>query len=75
MAKASDWAAKVLVLLQAGNADAAIAQIRVAPSVRDIQALKSALAKAGVPGRRRDVDETIEQSIGALSAPRLHRSP
>lgn len=75
MAKAAEWAAKVLILLQAGNADAAIAQIRVAPSVKDIQALRSALAKARVPGLRRDVDEAIAQSIDALSAPRLHRSP
>jgi hypothetical protein len=32
-------------------------------------------AQAGLSGRWRDVDQTIEQSIGALSAPRLHRSP
>ena len=58
-----------------GNTDAALAQIKVAPSVKDILALKAALAGARVPGRRRDVDDTIQQSIDALSAPRLHRSP
>lgn len=75
MARTSEWAAKVLMLLKGGNTDAAIAQIKVAPSVKDISALKTALAQAGLSGRWRDVDQTIEQSIGALSAPRLHRSP
>jgi hypothetical protein len=75
MARTSDWAAKVLTLLKGGNTDAAIAQIRVAPSVKDIRALQAALVLARLSGRWRDVDETIRQSIDALSAPRLHRSP
>ena len=75
MARANDWASKVMALVNGGNAPAAIAQIKVAPSVKDISALKTALAQAGLSGRWRDVDQTIEQSIGALSAPRLHRSP
>lgn len=75
MARTSEWATKVLMLLKGGNAAAAMAQIKVAPSVKDIQALKAALVQAGLTGRWRDVDETIQQSIGALSAPRLHRSP
>lgn len=73
--RTNEWAAKVLMLLKGGNIDAALAQIKVAPSVKDILALKAALAGARVPGRRRDVDDTIQQSIDALSAPRLHRSP
>ena len=75
MARTSDWASKVLALLKGGNTDAAIAQIRVAPSVKDIRALQAALVLARLTGRWRDVDETIRQSIDALSAPRLHRSP
>ena len=73
--RTNEWAAKVLMLLKGGNTDAALAQIKVAPSVKDILALKAALADARSPGRRRDVDDTIQQSIDALSAPRLHRSP
>lgn len=73
--RTNEWAAKVLMLLKGGNTDAALAQIKVAPSVKDILALKAALAGARLPGRRRDVDDTIQQSIDALSAPRLHRSP
>ncbi|WP_353621331.1 DMT family transporter [Variovorax saccharolyticus] len=75
MARTSEWAAKVLTLIRGGNTDAAIAQIKVAPSVKDIRALEAALAQAGLAGRWRDVDQTIAQSIDALSAPRLHRSP
>ena len=65
----------MLALLKGGNADAAIAQIRVAPSIKDIQALQAALVLARLSGRWRNVDEAIRQSIDALSAPRLHRSP
>ncbi|MGO4395527.1 hypothetical protein AB4Z46_29645 [Variovorax sp. M-6] len=73
--RTNEWAAKVLMLLKGGNTDAALAQIKVAPSVKDILALQAALAQVRLPGRRRDVDDTIQQSIDALSAPRLHRSP
>ncbi len=75
MAKANPWVAKLLALLKGGNADAAIAQIKVAPSAREVQALKAALAAGGLAGRWRDVDGAIDDSIAALSAPRLHRSP
>ena len=75
MARTSEWAAKVLTLIRGGNTDAAMAQIKVAPSFKDIRALEAALTQAGLAGRWRDVDQTIAQSIDALSAPRLHRSP
>ena len=71
----SSWPDKVLALLRAGNPAAAVAQIRVAPSVRDLRALEQALAAAQLGGRWPDVDAAIGQSVQALSAPRLHRSP
>ena len=74
-AKTNDWAAKVLALLKGGNTSAAIAQIKVAPSVKDLKQLGDAVAAAGLAGRWRDVDAAIEDNIAALSAPRLHRSP
>ena len=74
-AKTNDWAAKVLALLKGGNTSAAIAQIKVAPSVKDLRQLGDAVAAAGLAGRWRDVDAAIEDNIAALSAPRLHRSP
>jgi hypothetical protein len=75
VAKANPWVDKLLALLKGGNTDAAIAQIKVAPGARDVQALKAALVAAGLAGRWRDVDAAIDDSIAALSAPRLHRSP
>ena len=73
--KPSPWSDKIVALLRANNAAAAVAQIRVAPSVRDLRALEQAMAKAQFTGRWRDVDAAIQESIAALSAPRLHRSP
>ena len=64
-----------MALLRAGNPAAAIAQIKVAPGVRELKALEKALAAARLTGRWRDVDVAITESLDALSAPRLHRSP
>ena len=75
MARANEWATKVLVLLKGGNTAAAIAQIKVAPAVKDLHALTAAMAKAHMSARWRDVNEAIANSVDALSAPRLHRSP
>lgn len=75
MPRPSPWPDKILALLRAGNASAVIAQIKVAPSVRDLNALKKAMAGAQLAGRWPDVDRAIEESVQALSAPRLHRSP
>ncbi|HVE52950.1 MAG TPA: hypothetical protein VNB23_06165 [Ramlibacter sp.] len=71
----SSWPDKVMALLRAGNAAAAVAQIRVAPAVRDLRALEKALVAAQLAGRWPDVDAAIAESVQALSAPRLHRSP
>lgn len=65
----------MLAVLRAGNPAAAIAQIKVAPSVRELRALEKALAAAGLAGKWRDVDHAIAESLQTLSAPRLHRSP
>ena len=75
MARPSPWPDKVLALLRAGNPAAAIAQIKVAPGVRELQALEKAVAAAKLAGRWRDVDAAITESLQALAAPRLHRSP
>ena len=75
MARTTPWAEKVLALVKAGNADAAIVQVRVAPSVKDLLSLQAALESAQWVGRWRALDAAIRESIEALSAPRLHRSP
>jgi hypothetical protein len=75
LARPNAWAGKVLTLLRGGNTAAAIAQIKVAPSAADVQALRKAMAAAQLEGRWREVDLAVDESIAALSAPRLHRSP
>jgi hypothetical protein len=75
LARPSPWPDKVIALLRAGNPAAAIAQIKVAPSVGELRALAKALATAQLAGKWSDVDIAITESLQALSAPRLHRSP
>jgi hypothetical protein len=75
LARPTAWPDKVIALLRAGNPAAAIAQIKVAPSARDLRSLEKAMTAAKLAGRWRDVDMAIQESIQALSAPRLHRSP
>lgn len=73
--RAGEWSSKVLALLKAGNSAAVIAQVKVAPSVKDLRSLQAALAAAQLTGRWRDVDAAIADNLTLLSAPRLHRSP
>ena len=75
MARGNEWAGKVLALLRSGNVDGALAQIKVAPTVKDLRQLAAAIAAGGFNGRWKNVDETVADQIDALSAPRLHRSP
>ena len=75
MSRPSLWATKVASLIQGGNTAAALAQIKVAPSVRDVQQLRAHLMASGLLARHRNVDEATSDQIAALSAPRLHRSP
>ena len=62
----SAWPAKVLALVRGGNVNAAIAQIKVAPSVGDITRLQALLAQ---------LNKVVEEERALLAAPRLHRSP
>ena len=75
MARSNEWSNKVLALVKGGNTAAAIAQIKVAPTVKDLQHLQAALATAGLAGRWRELDSAIVDNLALLSAPRLHRSP
>ena len=75
MPASPSWSTKILSLLRAGNAAGAVAQIKVAPSVKDLRTLQKSLAAANLVGRWKDVDVAIDESIEALSSPRLHRSP
>ncbi|MFZ4626384.1 MAG: hypothetical protein ACOYNF_19395 [Rhodoferax sp.] len=75
MARQSVWAPKVAALIQGGNSMAAIAQIKVAPTVKDLQALRTLLSAAKLLKSHPNVDAATSDMIAELSAPRLHRSP
>jgi hypothetical protein len=75
MARGNNWSEKVLALLRAGNVDAAIAQIKVAPSLKDLKALQAALIVHRLTGRWRTLDAAVTDALDLLSAPRLHRAP
>ena len=75
MSRQSVWATKVLALIKGGNSTAAIAQIKVAPTVKDLQALRTMLSAANLLKAHPNVDAATSDMIAALSAPRLHRAP
>jgi hypothetical protein len=75
MSRPSLWAPKVAALVKGGNQQAALAQIKVAPSVRDVQQLRDLLLKSQMLVKNRSIDQATSDQINALSAPRLHRSP
>ena len=75
MARPSPWAPKVAALIEARNLSGALAQIKVAPTVRDLQALQKWVFNH--PQHRADkvLAQAIADQVLALSHPRLHRSP
>ncbi len=75
MSRQSVWATKVAALVQGGQAQAALAQIKVAPTVRDVEQLRALLATAKLLAKHPNVDAATADQIVALSSPRLHRSP
>ena len=75
MSRPSVWAPKVLALVKGGNSTAAIAQIKVAPTVQDSQALRKLLGSSNLLKTNPNVDSATSDMIVLLSAPRLHRSP
>jgi hypothetical protein len=75
MSRPTVWATKVAALIQAGNSAAALAQIKVAPTVKDLQQLRAILNSAKLLARHPNVDAATQDMITALSSPRLHRSP
>ena len=75
MSRQSIWAPKVAALIKGGNCTAAIAQIKVAPTVKDLQDLRKLLSTANLLKNNPNVDAATTDMIAELSAPRLHRSP
>ena len=75
MKRPAPWAAKVVTLLDTGNKAAALAQIKVAPSVRDAQALQVLLGRHAQWKKDAVVTQAVDDQIATLAHPRLHRSP
>ncbi|WP_114973144.1 hypothetical protein [Rhodoferax ferrireducens] len=75
MSRPNVWATKVAALIQGGNSAAALDQIKVAPTVKDLQQLRTLLISAKLLARHPNIDSATQDMITALSSPRLHRSP
>lgn len=71
----SEWPAKVLALVQSGNHPAAVAQIKVAPTVTDITRLQALVAKLPRSPAIVQLEKVLEEELALLAAPRLHRAP
>ncbi len=75
MSRPAVWATKVAALIQGGNTQAALAQIKVAPSVKDVEQLRTLLDNVGLLTRHPAIDSTTQDQIAALKGSRLHRAP
>lgn len=75
MSRPHVWASKILTLIQGGNTPAALAQIKVAPSVTDVEQLRTLLTKAQLLARNPVLDSATQDQITALKGSRLHRAP
>ena len=75
MAKTGEWTTKVLAIIKSGKTDAAIAQIKVAPSVKDLNQLKAAMIVGGLMAKHKNVEAAVNENLILLAAPRLPRSP
>ena len=71
----SEWPNKVLALIQSGNRTAAVAQIKVAPTVGDITRLQTLLEKLPPSPALQQLKKFVEEERALLVAPRLHRAP
>lgn len=71
----NEWATKVFALIQSGNVPAAVAQIKVAPTVADVVHLQKLLSVLPLSGAQKQLNHVVAEELALLSAPRLHRSP
>lgn len=52
-----------------------MAQIKVAPSAKDVQALRKLMDASQLLARHPDINRCTQDAIDALNGPRLHRAP
>jgi hypothetical protein len=72
MATKSDWAPKVFAVIKSGNANAAMAQIKVAPTAKDVKALRQLMEAANLLARVLGLDARGERFIGDSIVHSLH---
>ena len=75
MSRPAVWATKIVTLVQGGNLQAALAQIKVAPSVKDVEQLRTVLTTRGLMARNPLLDAATQDQIDALRGSRPHRAP
>lgn len=75
MSRQTVWATKVCALIQGGNSGAALAQIKVAPTGKDLKDLRTLLQATQLLAKHPAIDTAILDMIDALAGSRLHRSP
>ena len=75
MSRQSVWATKVCALIQGGNSAAALAQIKVAPTARDLKDLRTLLQTTQLLAKHPGIDVAILDMVDALAGSRFHRSP
>eukprot|EP01030_Chromulinospumella_sphaerica_P017958 gene17958-17805_t len=66
MSRQSVWATKVAALIKGNNSQAALAQIKVAPTVKDLQQLRALMTADGSLLKHRLIDEATRDQIGGL---------
>ena len=80
----SEWAAKVFALVKSGNVAAAVAQIKVAPTVADVTRLQGLLATLAPSPAQKQLDKVVAEELALLAAlgckslttrKRLHAAP
>jgi hypothetical protein len=71
----SEWPAKVLALIRAGNLPAAVAQIKVAPTAADVLRLQALVAQLPSTPALVQLQKVLQEEHALLAAPRLHRAP
>ncbi len=71
----NEWATKVFALVKSGQVPAAVAQIKVAPTVGDLTRLQTLLVALPVTPAQKQLDKVVAEELALLAAPRLHRSP
>ena len=70
----SEWPAKVLALVRGGNLPAAIAQIKVAPTVGDVTRLQTLLAQLPPSPALAQLNKVVGVGNGHLARKRAGRS-